>query len=267
MRNDYLYTIQGTGVAIKYGIDKALEQQTEQIAGKLRTANHKREKPLCTWSGKVDLDWILNNNTQGSTGSLASKEMVFEHIRLQVKCFFKSGGNSNGCHEDVTENMALAYELWINQGMTLTAIGNMLNTSRQTITDWLMKFFTLIHLKLTVGLRCKSKLLDRFIVSEVLRLRIAAQRKKAWKRVNKDKKAVRQYVHMNGLTVVFNGGRYDKGFIVTKEYLNHALSSSFNWECQNGQAELPLKATRDKQLPVPRATYPNGPQQWLQSNR
>ncbi|ETI67263.1 hypothetical protein [Neobacillus vireti] len=252
MRNDYLYTIQGTGTKINYGIDKALEQQTEQIAGKLQTTNYKREKPLSVWAGKVDLDWILNNNEQGSIGSLANKETVLEQIRLQVKWFFNSGGNASGSNEGVTENMALAYELWINQGLTLSAIGKLLNTSQQTVTKWLVKFFSIVNLKLTVGLHCKSKLLDRFIVPEVLSLRMAAQRKRAWKRANKGNKAVRQYVQMEGLTVAFNGGRYDTGFIVTKEYMNHALNSSFTWECQSGQANLPLNATREKQLPIPR---------------
>jgi hypothetical protein len=253
VKNDYLYKIHGIGVQIKYGINKALEQQTEQIAGKLRSTNYKREQPLCTWGGKVDLDWLRNNNDQGSTGYLvATRETVFQHIRLQMKWFIHSGGNSNGSKEDVTENMALAYELWVNQGMTLTAIGELLNTSRQTVTEWLVKLFVLVNLKLTVGLRCKSKLLDRFIVPEILQLRIAAQRKRAWKRVNKGYKQVRQYAHMDGMTVAFNGGRYDTGFIVTKEYLDHALNSSFNWECQSGRANHPFNATRDKQLPISR---------------
>ncbi|MEH7098162.1 hypothetical protein [Neobacillus vireti] len=252
MRNDYLYKYHGTGVAIKKGIDKALEQQAVQIAGKLGTTNYKREKSLCTWGGKVDLDWIRINNVQGSLGCLANKVTVFEHIRFQVKWFFNSGGNSNGSKEDVTENMALAYELWVNKEMTLTAIGKLLKTTRQTIKNLLVKFFALVNLQLTVGLHCKSKLLDRFIVPEVLSLRMAAQRKRAWKRVNKCSKGVPQYVYLDGLTVAFNGGGYDAGFIVTREYLNHALNLSFTWECQNGRAELPLKATRDKQLPIPR---------------
>ncbi|MDP4085106.1 MAG: hypothetical protein Q8934_10905 [Bacillota bacterium] len=220
--------IKGTGAQIKYGIDLELEQLTIELVGGFKTPNYKREKPLAVWKNKVGLDWLINQNEQsGAIGNLASKEEVFLHIRYQVRAFMVSGGNAKGSKENITEEWAMAYELWVNRGMTLTSIGEMLNVSRQTITSWLIKFFTLIDLKLTVGVRVKSQILDHFIHPAILQLRVAMERKRVWKR------AQRKMVKVNDA---------ERGLAVTV----------FHWTSRFGRVEQPLEPLRDKQLPIPR---------------
>ncbi|PGY13193.1 hypothetical protein [Bacillus sp. AFS031507] len=232
--------------------------------------NSKKELSEACWSGKVDLDWITNNNEQGITFVKTEniKKMVFEKIKTQVKLFMNSAGTSLASKEDITEQEAISFNLWIYEDQSMTTIAEILGVTRQTINNYLDSFFTKIGLVLDIGIALKNQLLEKFMTPAVLELRKAVKKKKDWSRdhrktlINhfgaqrttmKTRNMITKNVEGHWLMSVSSSART---LPLTKEYLENALNSlPWKWTNQTGDQVDHPNDPRKKDLSKPRSSW------------